>query len=89
MVFGAKPEILLMEEILNNHLGCIEPCKQWENRKRLLDHLESLISRIKNDARGKKHNSPKATAGQEVDVDIDDGSRYEPMEADPGGARRV
>ena len=42
---------------------------------------------IKNDARGKKHNSPKATAGQEVDVDIDDGSRYEPMEADPGGAR--
>ena len=23
--------LLLMEEIPNNHLGCIEPCKQWDN----------------------------------------------------------
>ena len=25
-----KVEILLMEEIPNNHLGCIKPCKEWD-----------------------------------------------------------
>ena len=29
--YKIMPNILLMEEIANNHLECIKPCKQWIN----------------------------------------------------------
>ena len=29
---GKRMEILLMEEIRNNHLACIKPCEEWEKK---------------------------------------------------------